>query len=350
MKMPRLGTEDGRKALVPLAPLAEQSRIVARVEELMQLCDALEQQGKLEAAQHARLVGTLFDALANSESAHALAENWQCVAASFDLLLDRPEAVDALEQTLLQLAVRGLLVPQDPKDEPASELLKKIRQEKDHLIATGKLKRDKPLPEISEEEKPFELPQGWEWVRLATLAQFIDYRGRTPDKKEAGIPLITAKNVRMGFISREPREFIEPADYPAWMTRGFPKLGDILFTTEAPLGNAAVVDIDEPFALAQRVICFGLYERQMSGWMLNTLISKFFQDLVASQATGVTAQGIKSARLQLLMVPVPPLAEQSRIVARVAELRQLCADLRGRLTAVRTTQTRLAEALVEQAG
>lgn len=152
--------------LVPLAPLTEQSRIVARVEELMQLCDALEQQGKLEAAQHARLVGTLFDALANSESAHALAENWQRVAASFDLLLDRPEAVDALEQTLLQLAVRGLLVPQDPKDEPASELLKKIRTEKNHLIATGKLKRDKPLPEISEEEKPFELPQGWEWARV----------------------------------------------------------------------------------------------------------------------------------------------------------------------------------------
>ncbi|MBX9849891.1 MAG: restriction endonuclease subunit S, partial [Rhodocyclaceae bacterium] len=104
---------------IPFPPLAEQSRIVARVEELMQLCDALEQQGRLEAAQHARLVGTLFDALANSESAHALAENWQRVAASFDLLLDRPEAVDALEQTLLQLAVRGLLVPQDPKDEPA---------------------------------------------------------------------------------------------------------------------------------------------------------------------------------------------------------------------------------------
>jgi type I restriction enzyme S subunit len=86
------------------------------------------------------------------------------------VLLDRPEAVDALEQTILQLAVRGLLVPQDPTDEPASVLLQKIRTEKDHLITQGKIKRDKPLPPITDEEKPFELPQGWVWVRFGQIA------------------------------------------------------------------------------------------------------------------------------------------------------------------------------------
>ncbi|MFN4236060.1 MAG: restriction endonuclease subunit S [Vogesella sp.] len=110
--------------VLPLPPLAEQSRIVAKVEELMALCDALEARGQLEAEQHARLTATLFDALAASESAQQLQENWARLAASFDLVLDRPQAVDALEQTILQLAVRGLLVPQDPADEPASELLK----------------------------------------------------------------------------------------------------------------------------------------------------------------------------------------------------------------------------------
>jgi type I restriction enzyme S subunit len=118
-----------------LPPLAEQSRIVTRVEELMRLCDALEAKGQLEATQHAQLVSTLLATLIDSETPAQLTENWHRIATHFDLLLDRPEAVDALEQTILQLAVRGLLVPQDPQDEPASELLKKIRIEKDKLIA-----------------------------------------------------------------------------------------------------------------------------------------------------------------------------------------------------------------------
>ena len=173
MKMPRLGTEDARKSVIPLPPLAEQSRIVTRVEALMRLCDALEAKGQLEAAQHAQLVSTLLGTLTASTTPEELAENWQRVAQHFDLLLDRPEAIDALEQTLLQLAVRGLLVPQDPTDEPASALLQKIRAEKDRLIATGQIKRDKPLPPITDEEKPFELPVGWEWVRLGALIELV---------------------------------------------------------------------------------------------------------------------------------------------------------------------------------
>ena len=115
-----------------LPPLAEQSRIVTRVEELMRLCDALEAKGQLEATQHAQLVSTLLATLTESETPAQLTENWHRIATHFDLLLDRPEAVDALEKTILQLAVRGLLVPQDPQDEPAAKLLKKIRAEKDN--------------------------------------------------------------------------------------------------------------------------------------------------------------------------------------------------------------------------
>jgi len=153
--------------LVP--PLAEQSRIVARVDELMRLCDALEAKGRLEAEQHTRLLDTLLGTLTDSATPEELAANWQRVAEHFDLLLDRPEAVDALEQTVLQLAVRGLLVLQDPSDEPASVLLQKIHAKKNRLIAEGKINRDKPLAPITDEEKPFELPVGWQWVRLANL-------------------------------------------------------------------------------------------------------------------------------------------------------------------------------------
>ncbi len=248
----------------------------------------------------------------------------------FNLLATAPDGIKRLRELILSLAVQGKLVPQDPSDEPASELLKKIRAEKDRLIAEGKIKKDKPLPAIDDDEKPFALPAGWEWVRLPELAQFIDYRGKTPVKKESGIPLITAKNIRKGYISREPQEFISEGDYPKWMTRGFPKVGDILFTTEAPLGNVAVVNIEEPFALAQRVICFGLYHPATSLMLKSILLSQFFQSAIVEQASGVTAQGIKSSRLQLILIPLPPLAEQSRIVAKVEELMALCDALEAR--------------------
>ncbi len=166
------------QGVVPLPPTVEQQRIVARVEELMRLCDALEAKGQLDAQQHAQLLQTLLGTLTDSATPEKLAAHWQRVAEHFDLLLDRPEAVDALEQTLLQLAVRGLLVPQDPSDEPASVLLQKIRAEKDRLIAVGKIKRDKPLAPISDEEKPFGLPVGWEWVRVGSVG--VTQTGGTP--------------------------------------------------------------------------------------------------------------------------------------------------------------------------
>ena len=168
-----------KDCVFPVPPVSEQSRIVTRVEELMRLCDALEAKGQLEATQHAQLVSTLLGTLTESETPEELADNWQRIATHFDLLLDRPEAVDALEQTILQLAVRGLLVPQDPQDEPASELLKKIRAEKDKLIAKGKIKRDQPLSPIAEDEIPFASPSGWEWVRLGSVTSLVTSGSRS---------------------------------------------------------------------------------------------------------------------------------------------------------------------------
>ena len=348
--IPGINRNDVYAEPVLIPPRAEQHRIVARVEELMKLCDALEQSGRLADEQHARLTSTLFDALAASESADALAENWQRIAEHFDLLLDRPEAIDALEQTILQLAVGGLLVPQNARDEPASRLLGRLRAEQARLISIGQIRREKVIPALPDGDTPFELPTGWAWARLGGVANFIDYRGRTPVKTTSGVPLITAKNVRQGFINREPREYIATRAYDGWMTRGFPRCGDLLFTTEAPLGNVAAIDIAERFALAQRVICLGLYEIEMSGTISIFLQSPWMQEALAVQATGVTAQGIKSGRLQLMPIPVPPLAEQHRIVARVEELRLLCTQLRERLSDARRTQSQLADALVAAVG
>ena len=314
--------------LIPLPPLAEQSRIVTRVEELMCLCDALEAKGQLEAAQHAQLVSTLLGQLTASSTPGELHDNWQRVAQHFDLLLDRPAAVDALEQTILQLAVRGLLVPQDSTDEPASTLLQKIRLEKDRLIAEGKIKRDKPLPPIAEDEKPFELPVGWEWVRLNDLIRI-----------GSGDGLTAAQMAPAGTI-------------PVYGGNGVN-------------GHHDRANVEEPTLVIGRVgyYCGSIHLTPSRAWVTdNAFITRYpkaFLDMKwlywllvgtnLKENDSATAQPVISGRkVYPIVVALPPLSEQSRIVARVESLRRLCADLRQRLAARQTTQAHLAEALVNE--
>jgi len=348
MKMPRLGTEDGRQAFFPLPPLAEQQRIVAKVEELMTLCDRLEAQQADAESAHAQLVQALLGSLTQAADGEDFATSWQRLAEHFHTLFTTESSIDALKQTLLQLAVMGKLVPQDPSDEPASELLKRVAEKKARLISEEGL-RTTAREDVPEAEYYFTLHAGWASYRLGNIARFIDYRGRTPTKTPSGVPLITAKNVRPGFISREPQEFIADTDYLSWMTRGFPRVGDMLFTTEAPMGNVAIIDIPDQFALAQRVICFQLHELEIGPFLKLVMMSSGFQAQLSDAATGMTATGIKSSRLKEIPVPVPPLPEQHRIVAKVDQLLTLCDQLKTRLNQARQLNEQLATALVEQA-
>lgn len=309
-----------------LPPLSEQSRIVTRVEGLMRLCDALEAKGRLEAAQHAQLVTTLLGALTASATPEALADNWQRVAQHFDLLLDRPAAIDALEQTLLQLAVRGLLVPQDPADEPASTLLARIHTEKDRLIAEGQIKRDKPLPPIADEEKPFALPVGWEWARLNDLIRISSGDGLTAAQMAPGgtVPVYGGNGVN---------------------------------------GHHDQANVEEPTLAIGRVgyYCGSVHVTPARAWVTdNAFITRYpkayldmswlYWLLVGTnlkENDSATAQPVISGRkLYPIVVALPPLPEQSRIVTRVTALRQLCSDLRQRLAERQSVQARLAEALV----
>ena len=339
MKMPRLGTEDARKSVIPLPPLAEQSRIVTRVEALMRLCDALEAKGQLEAAQHAQLVSTLLGTLTASTTPEELAAHWQRVAQHFDLLLDRPEAIDALEQTLLQLAVRGLLVPQDPTDEPASALLQKIRAEKDRLIATGQIKRDKPLPPITDEEKPFELPVGWEWVRLGALIELVSGQHLGPseyvDGLTASLPYLTGP-AEFGTLSPEPTR-------STYERRAVAVCDDILITVKGSgVGKLNVVKHDE-VAISRQLMAIRpvLLNAEFLMIFLQTM-AHYFQ----AKSIGIAIPGIGREDVTHAEFGLPPLAEQSRIVTRVTALRRLCTDLRQRLAERQSVQARLAEALM----
>ncbi|MEQ1420280.1 restriction endonuclease subunit S [Acinetobacter indicus] len=157
------------KIKVYVPSLEDQHKVINEVKNYRRLCDQLEQQQTLSSEAHATLVDTLLKALTESSDADEFQDNWQRMVVNFDVLFTTEYSIEQLKQTVLQLAVMGKLVKQDPSDEPASELLKKIVDEKAKLIKEGKIKKSKPLPEIAEDEKPFELPEDACWVRLEEL-------------------------------------------------------------------------------------------------------------------------------------------------------------------------------------
>ncbi len=160
----------------------------------------------------------------------------------------------------------------------------------------------------------------WLKEKLINLSNFIDYRGKTPRKTDDGIPLITAKNIRNGYIKRDPREYIAIENYDNWMTRGIPKVGDVVITTEAPMGNVALIDISEKFALAQRAICMQFYCNTMGSYVHYALRNPEFQKKLIQNSTGTTVSGIKAATLKNLELPIPPLPEQKHIAEKLDTL------------------------------
>jgi type I restriction enzyme, S subunit len=336
-------------ALIALPPLPEQTRIVARVEELMRVCDALEATGQRQAAHHRQLVQTLLgDLTADSRTP------WQRMATHFDTLLDRPSAVDALEQTILQLAVRGQLVPQDPTDESASQLLKRIRAEKDRLIAEGKIKRDKPLAPIEEDEQPFELPVGWEWVRcgdyfLELCTGPFGSMIHQEDYVTGGVPLINPSHMIGGRVAHDPRVAISQKDAERLSAYSL-SAGDMVLARRGEVGRYALVTDKEHGWLCGTGSFFVRLHRACDRNYLGLVFTDGrFRQHLQGESVGSTMTNLNQRILLDAMIALPPLPEQARIVARVVQLRSLCADLRQRLTQSRTAQTALAKACVENA-
>lgn len=187
---------------------------------------------------------------------------------------------------------------------------------------------------LNERTNELELSGAIRWMKLGELCDYVDYRGKTPKKVDQGIFLVTAKNVRMGFIDYEKsKEYISKDDYLEVMRRGLPKIGDLLITTEAPCGNVALVD-REDIALAQRIIKYRPKRENVNrNFLKHYLLSKEFQDVLQKNATGGTVKGIKGSKLHELNVPVPPLEVQQRIVDILDRFDTLCNNISDGLPA-----------------
>jgi type I restriction enzyme S subunit len=182
--------------------------------------------------------------------------------------------------------------------------------------------------------------QGWEETTIDECIKFIDYRGKTPEKTESGLRLITAKNVKMGFLQEEPMEFVAPETYGPWMTRGIPRKGDVLFTTEAPLANIAQLDTADKVVFAQRIIIMQPDAHRLdSSFLKYLLLSRPVQRRIHAKGTGATVQGIKAKLLKTVEIAFPKTtAEQRKIVgvldALSAETQRLASIYQQKLAAL----------------
>lgn len=351
VSMVHMTKDSMEKTLTPLPPLAEQSRIVAKVEELMALCDRLESEQGHAARLQGHWVDAALDQLAESADADEFRHHWQHLAAHFDTLFTTPESIDRLDATLLQLAVRGKLVPQDPNDKPASELLKQIRAEKDRLIKEGKIKRDKLLPPISDDEHPHELPEGWACVRFGDYCHELctgpfGSMIHKEDYISGGIPLINPSHMVGGHIVPDldvslPRH--KARDFSAYMLAE----GDVVLARRGEVGRYAVVTAQESGWLCGTGSFFVKFATQPNRAFLGLLFSsKEIRTHLRGASVGTTMVNLNQKILLEMAVAIPPLAEQSRIVAQVEKLQSLTASLKARLTAAQTKQAHLAEALI----
>ncbi|HCR3437449.1 restriction endonuclease subunit S [Morganella morganii] len=343
------------KILMPLPPLEEQSRIVKTVDDLMIICDQLEQQSITSLEAHQQLVKTLLATLTDSQNAEELAENWVRISQHFDTLFTTEASIDALKQTILQLAVMGKLVSQDPNDEPASELLKRIEQEKTQLVKEGKIKKQKPLPPVSNEEKSFELPDGWEWTTMQGLyPEFqngLSSRGSSSGKDSIVIRLADIKDWKVSFADTRAIAITDSEKQKYCLDKN-----DILIVrvngSADIVGGFVLYDDDQNVCYCDHFIRLRLpYKRVIDENYLilvasSPLIRRKINNLFITTAGQKT---VNQTHISSLLFPLPPYKEQNCIVARVNELFSLCEQLKLRLQSAQQTRLHLADALTDAA-
>lgn len=325
--------------LIPLPPLAEQHRIVAKVDELMALCDELEGARTERETKRDRLTAASLARL-NTPDPETFRDDARFALDAMPALTARPDQIKQLRQTVLNLAVRGKLVPQDPADEPASELFKRF--------SLGSF-TDKTTADPS-----FAVPEGWIWTTVQDVlspTREISYGviklGDEP--KSGGVPTLRCSDVRPGYIDlsgvRKVSEEIE-REYARTRLIG----GEVLINVRGTLGGVALVPEKlSGFNVAREVAVVPVDPSLCSEFFVYLMLSPYFWEKVTSNIRGIAYKGINLGTLREIQVPLPPLAEQYRIAAKVDELMALCDQLETSLTSTDKTRKKLLDALLAEA-
>lgn len=350
-----LNIDKVRELPIPIPPLAEQQRIVAKVDQLMALCDDLEARQEQRNQGRVHLNKAALHSLTGAQEPEAFTTHWNRIHSHFDLLYDTPETVPDLRQAILQLAVRGKLVPQNPSDEPASELLKKIVSEKARLVTEGKIRQQKPLSPIDPDEVPYGLPGGWGWVRLGDLGHVIG--GLTKGRKLEGRKLINLPYLRVANVQRDGFKLnvMKEIEIPLEeISTYLLERDDILFTEGGDwdkVGRAALwKEQITPCVFQNHIfrlrIPLGFFD---PGWVVlfsNSPNGRSYFQRASKQTTNLAS--INMGQLRHFPMAIPPEPEKKRIVAKVDQLMALCDELEAKLGTAQAVQGKLLDAVVGQ--
>jgi type I restriction enzyme, S subunit len=351
--IPHLDTGRLMRAVVGLPPLNEQRRIVAKVHELTGLCDRLEQQQSRSSEAHDNLVEVLLATLANGGAPQALAHAWSRIATNFDALVINESSIEQLKEAILQLAVQGKLVPQNPSDEPASLLLARILESREQLIRNGRAKRGAKLAGIIPEDTPFALPPGWVWTRFEDLInpEFpLSYGVLVPGPDvENGVPLVRIEDLDIKNPRERPSKSIAKdidANYDRTRLMG----GEILMGVVGSIGKLGIAPPSWKGANIARAVCrikpTDLVKKGFVVWLLQ---SELMRGRFVGDTRTLAQPTLNIGLIRSALTPLPPSAEQHRIVDKLEELMALCDALKARIAEARTSQLHLADAVLEQA-
>ena len=340
VSMLHMTKESMERLQIPVPPLAEQHRVVAKVDELMALCDQLEAARATRELARDRLAAASLARL-NAPDPETFHEDARFALDALPGLTTRPDQIKPLRQTILALAVRGKLAPQDPKDGSAADLFRHIATQRANLVKSGEIRSQKPLPAISQQELPFDLPVGWAWTRLGTIIDLVSGQHLQPNEysldPSAGLPYITG-----------------PADFRpdgldisrfALIRKAVAKRGQLLLTVKGSgVGKTAECDIKE-VAISRQLMALSPI-----GWNQHflTLVTHRLAEALQGRARSLIP-GISREDVDGFVFGLPPLAEQHRVVDKVDELMALCDRLEANLTSTDTHRRRLLEALLHNA-
>lgn len=289
---PNLSAQNLKQFLVPLPPLAEQKRIVPKIEELLPYIDRYEKAWSKLEDFNKRFPGDM-------------------------------------QKSVLQMAIQGKLVEQRPEEGTGEELYKQIQAEKQKLIAEGKIKKEKSLPEITDEEIPFDIPDTWKWVRLGEIILSVaDGPHFSPQYQDSGVPFISTRNVADGVLDFTSAKYISQDLHRELCKRCKPKKGDVLYTKGGTTGVAVVNDSDIEFNVWVHVAVLSLGSYIYPYYLAMTLNSPHCYELSQKYTHGTSNRDLGLTRMIKITLPLPPLAEQKRIVQKLEKILPLYEKLK----------------------
>lgn len=337
----------GRIAEVPIPLICP--TVQRKADELMALCDQLEAaRAGREAARDTFTLSTL--AKLNTPDPQNFGQDARFALANLAPLTTRPDQIKQLRQTILNLAVRGKLVEQDAADEPAAVLLKRTSDDIEAYCSANRVVRAKPEP-LAEHTAPFSAPPGWSWVRLCQLFRVVtDGDHQPPPRADEGIAFLTIGNVTTGRLDFDGCRLVPESYFRALPAYRTPAKGDILYTVVgATFGRPALVDSEREFCVQRHIAILKPAKTMEIRFLLLLLASPLVYEQAAGSTTGTAQPTIALRPLRNFAVPLPPLAEQHRIVAKVDELMALCDQLEVSLTTGEEVRSRLLESVLHNA-